>query len=159
MAKRVSYLGIMTALACMMSYIELLIPLFPGIYGIKPGLANIVVLSLLYRNCPKEALAVSIVRVIIVSALFTNMAVFFYSAAGAVSSLTIMWLAKKSGFFSRIMVSIFGGIFHNVAQLFVAFLLLEQPIIWKYLPVLLISGTVTGMLTGYLSEKIKIALK
>lgn len=159
MARKVSFLGIMTALACIMSYIEFLIPFSVGIYGVKLGLANLVILCLLYRQGVKEAFMVSVVRVFLVSMLFANMAVFLYSAAGAGFSLFIMWVAKKSRRLSLIMVSILGGICHNIAQLAVAVFLVEHIILWNYLPVLLISGIITGGVIGYLADKIKRALK
>ena len=159
MAKKVSYLGIMTSLACIMSYIEFLLPLSVGIYGVKLGLANLVIVSMLYMANARQALLVSVVRVLLVSLLFANFAVFLYSMSGAAVSLLVMTMAKKKKYFSIMMVSILGGISHNLAQLFVACLLLEQLIIWNYFPVLLISGIITGALIGYLTDRIKRALK
>ena len=159
MAKKVSYLGIMTSLACIMSYIEFILPFSIGIYGVKLGLANLVIVSLLYRDGVKQAFWVSVVRVLLVSLLFANLAVFFYSAAGAIFSLAVMAVAKKGKRISIMMVSILGGISHNMAQLLVAGLMLKQAVVWNYLPVLLISGILTGGVIGYLTEKIKRALK
>ena len=159
MAKKVSYLGIMTALACIMSYIEFLLPFSVGIYGVKLGLANLVIVSMLYLANARQALLVSVVRVLLVSLLFANFAVFLYSMSGAAVSLLVMTVAKKKECFSIMMVSILGGISHNLAQLFVAYLLLEQLIVWNYFPVLLVSGIITGGLIGYLTDRIKRALK
>ena len=52
---KLARLGLFTALASILGYIESLLPVFPGIPGIKPGLANLAVLFLLLRYTWKEA--------------------------------------------------------------------------------------------------------
>ena len=74
-----------------------------------------------------------------------------YSIAGAVLSLGIMWLLKKTDKFSVIGVSISGGIMHNVGQIIMAVILLGTKQIALYLPVLLITGTATGIVIGIVS--------
>ena len=149
--KKVAMLGLTIALAMIMSYIEALVPLSFAVPGIKMGLANIVIIFVLYKIGTKEAILVSLIRVILVSLLFSNVMAMAYSIAGAVLSLSIMWLLKKTDKFSFIGVSIAGGIMHNVGQIIMAVILLGTEQIALYLPVLMITGTATGVVIGIVS--------
>ena len=149
--KKVAMLGLTVALAMIMSYIEALVPLSFAVPGIKMGLANIVIIFVLYKIGTKEAILVSLIRVILVSLLFSNVMAMAYSIAGAVLSLSVMWLLKKTDKFSFVGVSIAGGIMHNVGQIIMAGILLGTEQIALYLPVLIITGTVTGVVIGIVS--------
>ncbi|MBQ8789625.1 MAG: Gx transporter family protein [Oscillospiraceae bacterium] len=149
--KKVAMLGLTIALAMIMSYIEALVPLSFAVPGIKMGLANIVIIFVLYKIGTKEAILVSIIRVILVSLLFSNVMAMAYSIAGAVLSLSVMWFLKKTDKFSFVGVSIAGGIMHNVGQIIMAVILLGTEQIALYLPVLIITGTATGVVIGIVS--------
>lgn len=144
-------LGLTIALAMIMSYIEVLVPLSFAVPGIKMGLANIVIIFVLYKFGIKEAALVSLIRVILVSLLFSNVMAMWYSLAGAVLSLSVMWVLKKIDKFSVIGVSVAGGVMHNVGQIIMAIILLGTEQIAIYLPVLIITGTVTGIVIGIVS--------
>ena len=144
-------LGLCIALAMIMSYIEVLVPLSFAVPGIKMGLANIVIIFVFYKIGTKEAILVSLIRVILVSLLFSNVMAMAYSIAGAVLSLGVMWILKKTDKFSVIGVSVAGGIMHNVGQIIMAVILLGTKQIALYLPVLLITGTATGIVIGIVS--------
>ena len=144
-------LGLTIALAMIMSYIEALVPLSFAVPGIKMGLANIVIIFVLYKIGTKEAILVSLIRVILVSLLFSNVMAMAYSLAGAALSLSVMWILKKIDKFSVIGVSVAGGIMHNVGQIIMAMILLGTEQIALYLPVLIIAGTATGVIIGIVS--------
>ncbi len=151
MAKKVAYLGMLTALAFVFSYIEFLLPLNFGVPGIKPGLANLVVIVALYMLNVRTACALSFVRILLTGLTFGNPASMIYSLAGGMLSLAVMILAKRCNLFSVTGVSVLGGVFHNVGQIVVAILVVETKSLLYYLPVLIISGTVTGALVGILA--------
>ena len=146
--KKVAVLGLCVALAMIMSYIESLFPLNLAVPGIKMGLANIVIIFLLYRVGFSSACIVSLIRVFLVSMLFGNVMMMAYSIAGAVLSLAVMLVLKKCGKFSVVGVSIAGGVAHNAGQIIMAVILLGAKQIAYYLPVLAVIGTVTGVLIG-----------
>ncbi|MGN6715193.1 heptaprenyl diphosphate synthase [Anaerocolumna jejuensis DSM 15929] len=161
-AGQVAYYGIFVALAFVFSFVEVLIPISLGIPGIKLGLANIVVLTALYALGPKEAFFISCVRIVLVGFTFGNMASLLYSLAGGLLSWLVMCLLKKIKGFSMIGVSLAGGISHNIGQIFVAALMLKTTSVIYYLPVLLIAGTITGILIGILGGmllKVQLRLK
>ena len=74
-----------------------------------------------------------------------------YSLAGAILSLLCMIIAKKTKLLSMTGVSIVGGIAHNVGQIIVAVRVVENVGVYSYLPVLMISGIVTGTIIGILA--------
>ena len=141
----------MTSFAIVLGYLEHLIPFSVGIYGIKLGLANLAILTLLYLTDIKSALTVHTIRIVTCGILFGNAVAFIYSATGGIFSFVSMILLKKSGRFSPLGVSIGGGITHNIAQLTAAILLVSELRIVVYLPILLITGSLAGLLVGVCS--------
>ena len=154
MKNRVAYFGVFTALALMFSYIETMIPIRFGVPGIKLGFANIMIVIMLYKSSAKEALLLSIVRIMLSGFLFGNLSSILYSIAGGVLSLGIMTLLKKQGGFSVIGVSVAGGVSHNVGQLIVAMLVVETYQVGYYFPVLLVAGVLTGLGIGVVSQEV-----
>ena len=149
--RTISTVAMASTLALILSYIESLVPLSFAVPGIKMGLANIAIVFVLYRLGEKEAIAVSLIRLFWVAVLFGSFMTFLYSLAGAVLSMAVMIILKKSEKFSAIGVSVAGGITHNAGQIIAAVLLMETAQIAYYLPVLVVSGTVTGVIIGIVS--------
>ena len=149
--RKLTVMALTTAVAMILSFVESQIPAFVAVPGVKMGLANIAVVFALYKLGWKEAVMISLVRVVLVSLLFGSIASLFYSFAGAVLSLAGMRLLKKSGKFTEIVVSVAGGVLHNIGQIAMASLILETDALRYYLPFLLISGTVAGIVIGVVS--------
>ena len=144
--RKTAYMGLFLAVAMICSYIETLIPFSVGIPGIKLGLANIVVVLMLYAVGTKEALLVSVLRIVLVGILFGNAFSILYSLSGGILSFLVMVLLKKTEKFSCISVSITGGISHNIGQIIVAAWIVNSYNVFFYVPVLLFAGLVTGLL-------------
>ena len=68
--RRIVHMGMLTALAMILSFIESQIPAFVAIPGMKIGLANIAVVFALYTLGFRDALAVSLIRVVLSALLF-----------------------------------------------------------------------------------------
>ena len=145
--EKVAQYGLLTALALALSWVESLLPPL-GVPGVKLGLPNLAIVFALYRLGFKDAWAISLARVVLVTLLFGNGAALAYSVAGAALSLGLMGLLKKTGKFSSVGVSVAGGVAHNAGQILVAMALLETARLAWYLPVLWVSGTVAGVLIG-----------
>ena len=158
MKKSVAFWAMFLALALILSYVESLIPFFFGVPGMKLGLPNLVIVMILYCMGTKEAYLISIVRVLLSGFLFGNLFSIGYSLAGAMLSLTIMMLLKRTGKLKVITVSAIGGICHNIGQLIVASLVVESYNIFYYTPVLLIAGLITGIIIGVISQEMIIRL-
>ena len=152
-SSKVARYGLLIALALALSWLESLLPPL-GAPGVKLGLPNLVIVFALYRLGMRDAWCLSAVRVLLASALFGSGVSLAYSAAGAVLSMAVMGLLKKTGKFSPVGVSVAGGVAHNVGQILVAMALWETARLAWYLPVLWISGTVAGVLIGSASGEL-----
>ena len=151
MAKKAAFGGILVACALMFSYVEYMIPINIGFPGIKLGLANMVIIVVLYGFGVKYAFAVNIVRIFIASLLFSGIFGMLFALTGGILSLTAMALLSRTDIFGIPGVSITGGVVHNMGQLIVAGVFIANFAVFYYLPVLLISGALTGLLNGILS--------
>ena len=154
--QKIALLGVLTAGAIIIALLESFIPSI-GIPGVKLGLANIVILIILYELGIWEAVVVNILRVLVVSLVrgtFLSMG-FLMSLTGCVMSLGIMilfyLLIKK---FSIIGVSVIGSIFHVFGQILIAMLFLGTAYIVLYLPVIAISAIITGVFVGIAAQLI-----
>ena len=154
--QKMALLGILTAGAIVIAILESFIPSI-GIPGVKLGLANIVILIILYELGIIEAIIVNLLRVLVVGFVrgtFLSMG-FLMSLTGAVFSLGIMiffyLLIKK---FSIVGVSVIGAIFHVFGQILIAMLFLGTAYIILYLPIIAISAIITGVFVGIVAKLI-----
>lgn len=148
MTKKITLSAMLVALAMILSYVEVLIPISAGIPGIKLGLANLVVLLALYVLDGKMALMISFVRILLVAFTFGSLAAMMYSLVGGLLSFAVMVLLKRIKGFSIVGVSVAGGVCHNIGQILVAAWVVENLNLFYYLPVLMIAGVITGFLIG-----------
>ena len=155
--RKVTRIGVLVALAMVFSYVESLIPAFVPLPGVKIGLANVVVVFALYTLGFKEALGISITRVVLSALLFGSALSMVYSLAGAIFSLLMMVLFKR--FFGTIAVSVIGAVSHNLAQVATACLILRSSVVAYYLPVLIltavVSGTILGLVAAIVIERLE----
>lgn len=151
MTRRIAVDGMFLTLAIVVSYIEVLLPIPVGIPGVKIGLANGVIMVLLFFTGWKRALFISVLRILLAGILFGNPMTIVYSLAGGILSIFFMAILKKAGGFSAVGLSVAGGVAHNLGQLSVAVCLMENARIYYYAPVLLITGTIAGTAIGVLA--------
>lgn len=151
-AKKVTLYGLLIAVALILSYVESLVPFFFAVPGIKMGLPNIAIIFALYKLGVKEAAAISVIRVFLISLMFGNAISFAFSIAGACVSLCAMALLHKWGKFSCAAISVAGAVLHNVAQVAVAAIVINSGVILFWLPALCISAVVTGLCIGLVSS-------
>lgn len=142
----------MIAIAFAFSYLESLIPFNFGIPGIKLGIANLVVIVALYTMNAKDALFISIIRILLSGLAFSGPFAMIYSLIGGLLSFLVMFVAKKSNKFSPIGVSALGGTVHNFGQILVAAVVMRTYRIIYYFPILMIVGLVTGILNGIIAD-------
>lgn len=153
---KIALMGVLTAGAIVIAILESFIPSI-GIPGIKLGLANIVILIILYEIGILEAVIVDLLRVLLVGLLrgtFASMG-FLMSVTGVVFSLGIMillyLLIKK---FSIIGVSVVGSVFHVFGQILIAIIIMGSGYVLFYLPIIGISAIITGVLVGIVAQLI-----
>jgi heptaprenyl diphosphate synthase len=147
----VALCGVFIALAMILSYVESLIPVSAAVPGIKLGLANLVTIVSLKKLGIKPTIVISAGRIILSGFLFSNLTVIMYSLAGAALSIIVMVFVSYIRVFTVTGVSICGAIAHNLGQLIVAAIVLENVRIMYYIAVLGLSGAVFGALIGVLA--------
>ncbi len=102
---------------------------------------------------PGTALFLNSLRILIAGFLFGSLFSILYGLAGGLLSYAAMRILKTFGA-GTAFVSIAGGLFHNLGQLLVAMLIVQNlRLIW-YFPVLAVSGIITGALIGIAAERL-----
>ena len=152
--KRITRMGMLVALSLILSYVEMLLPSFIPIPGIKLGLANIAIVFALYTLPFSDALFISILRVFISCLLFGNVLSLLYSLSGALMSLFVMVILRALNA-GEVPVSTVGGVVHSVTQLGVAMLFMKSTALLYYLPFLILSGAVTGFVIGIVTRSLR----
>lgn len=153
MRKKTAYLGMLAAAAMLLGYVETLFPVFVGVPGMKLGLPNLAVVMVLYLYSWKEALAVSLVRILGIGFLFGNAFSIAFSLAGGLFSLLCMAVGKRYLGLSITGVSMTGGVTHNLGQILAAIVVVENVRVGYYFSLLAVSGLVTGIFIGVLSHE------
>lgn len=152
MKTKTAYLGLLLAFALILSYIETLIPFQAGIPGVKLGLANLAVLLCLYLIGSKEALLLTVTKAVVCGFLFGNLFMIGYSLAGALCSYIVMAIMVKSDKFHLPVISVTGGVMHNMGQAMVAFLTVKTYGVVYYVPFLILAGAITGAVIGMVAS-------
>ena len=157
--KKMVTISALISVAMILSYIESMVPAFVAVPGVKMGLSNIATVFALYTLGWPYAICVSVVRVFLSALLFGNFVSLIYSLSGAALALLVMILLSKSNLFSSVGVSVAGGVCHNSGQIIAACIVMKNSAISLYLIPLVISGTLSGILIGFVAgmlvERIK----
>ncbi len=153
-AKKIAIIGLFSGLCIIFSYIEFLIPIFKTLPGVKLGLANLIILVAIIKLDIKMAFFIDVIRILTSSLLFSGFMGGMFSLTGGLISFAIMAILYKTNLFSPIGISVAGGFFHNIGQLIIAALLITNINIFVYLPVLMFSGLISGILIGILASLI-----
>ena len=146
--------ALLVAAALALSYMERFIPLnlVVPLPGVKLGLANIVTMFALYFLSPKQGFCILVIRCVLGSVFGGGLSGLAMSLTGGILAYGTMALARKIPVFSVYGVSILGAAAHNVGQVLAAGLLMGSVYTLVYLPFLLLTGLVMGMITGTISS-------
>lgn len=153
-SKRVALCGLLLALMLVLGYVESLLPAVSGVPGIKLGLSNGVLIFAVYMLNVPTAFVLMGLKVALSGLLFGGVSAMIYAAAGGVLSLTVMCLLSRVRGLHPVVVSMAGGVFHNVGQLGMTMLILQTPSLAYYLAVLMLSGLATGAVTGVAASSV-----
>lgn len=153
--KDITTISALTAMSVVIGILESIItPVGDILPGLKLGLANVIIVFALYKYNFSKALMISIIRVFIVALLRSGFGFnFFFSLGGAMLSIIVMVLAKKTHL-SLIGVSILGSISHSIGQVLIGMLILKNSNIIYYLPYLTLFSIPTGIIIGVIAKKL-----
>jgi heptaprenyl diphosphate synthase len=155
--KKMALLAMLVSVALVLHVVENLLPIPYIAPGVKLGLANIVSLMAIIIFGFKEALIIVLLRTFLGSLLGGVLSNFFFSSAGGILSTVVMYLMYRftGTKFSLVGISVAGAAAHNVGQLFVASVIVENFGLYLYLPVLMISAVITGTFIGFTAVYLK----
>ena len=146
-------LAIYTAMALALNIFERMIPIPIPFPGVKLGLANFIIVIVLYKHNFKDALTVNIARVLLAAIFGGGLSALLYSFSGAMVSLIAMYLVMQlmKDTVSSLGVSLTGAYFHSFAQIGVAAIIIQNIGIVTYLPVIMWASLATGGIIGVVS--------
>ena len=148
--RRLTLLAMLSAMSLVLFVIELRLPALIPIPGVKPGLSNIVVLVALYAYDRKSAAAVLFVKTVLGAVFAGSMLRFLYSCAGSLCCFAAAAALRDAVKDKQVwFLSALSACGHNFGQLAVASVVMGTPRVWWYAPILVLSGVVTGLFTGF----------
>ncbi len=150
-AQKITRVSVLVAAAIALSWVERMLPLDNLVPGVKLGLANVVVLAALDRFGTKEAVFVMLLRVMLSGILFATPSALIYSLCGGMFSLCAMIPAMHCKALSLIGVSVLGAVFHNIGQWIAMLAVMQTTGVVLYLPLLMVSGLLCGLVTGLIA--------
>lgn len=150
-AKNIAFMGVGVAGALILGYIEYRIPIVPSIPGIKLGLSNMMVLLMFFMGGPRDAGVIAFLKTLLNAVMFSGFSAFLFSMAGVTLAYAFMWITWRFKW-HMVGISVVGALAHNMGQLIVAALVIQNAGVFVYLPVLMVSAVLTGLLTGSLAS-------
>lgn len=141
----------MLALASALQFLESMIPI-PLPLGVKAGISSIVVMVVLVKFGFASAMTIAVLKSCFVF-ITRGASAFFMSVSGGILSVAVMGAVLAASRGSKngagiLLMSALGGISHNLGQLAAASVFTGSILTFSYLPVLVISGIVSGIFTG-----------
>ena len=148
-SRRIAVCGMLLALMLVRGFVESQLPVAASVPGIKLGLSNGVLIFAVYMlNVPTGFLLMGL-KVLLSGLMFGSPSAMMYAFAGGLLSMIVMSLLSRMKGLSPVVVSMAGGVSHNVGQVAMAMMILQTPQLLYYMAVLMVAGLVTGMATGF----------
>ena len=155
---RLALCSLLTAIMLILGFFESQLPVGP-IPGIKLGLSNSILLFAVYMLDIPTSFLLMILKVTLSGFLFGSVSAMMYAFAGGLLSMIAMSLLSRVKDIHVIVVSMVGGVMHNVGQVALAMLILKTPQLIYYMAVLMIAGLICGALSGVCSDRVLRSLK
>jgi heptaprenyl diphosphate synthase len=149
-------IGLLVSMGLILHFVENMIPMTAVVPGAKPGLANIASLIGLVLFGFQGGFLILLLRILLGSLLAgTFMTINFYLS---ITGGLLGFLAMAGGYyllkdkFSLVGISVIGASFHNLGQITTAFLIIDNPGIFYYLPYLILLAIPTGIGVGLVAH-------
>ena len=158
-SQRLTLSAMLLAVMLVLGWVESLLP-SPGVPGIKLGLSNSVLIFAVYMLDVPTAYILMTSKVMLSALMFGGVSAMIYAFAGGLTSLTMMVLLHRLRRLDCIVISMAGGMSHNIGQVMMAILVLHTPrAILGYLSLLMLVGLACGALTGVAARQVMHHLK
>jgi len=150
-ARYVSLMGMLFALAMVLSFLEGMLPVLPAMPpGVKLGLSNIVTMYTLFFLGRRSAYTIAVLKSLFVLMLRGPVGASLSLAGGLLSVTVMLLLMALPQEPSKLILSVCGAVFHNIGQLLMSVAVLKSAFAFAYLPVMILSGVAMGLLTAML---------
>ena len=151
--KRLTRMGLLTALALIIFMVEAQLPALAPIPGIKLGLANIITVYAMFCMGPLDTLMILLGRILLGAVFAGQLMTLFYSLNGGLLCYLLMLVLRRIVTDRQIWVcSVLGAVAHNIGQITAAIYIVRTPALIVYLPVLMVSGIIAGLFTGLCAQ-------
>ena len=151
--RKITLLGLLTAIALTIFLVEARIPAVLPIPGVKLGLANIVTVFTVFAIGSREGALVLAARIFLGAVFAGNFSTIFYSAAGGACAILVTIALKRILTKKQLWVAgCLGAVAHSLGQMAMAVLLTQTPSLALYLPILIVISLLTGLFTGLCAQ-------
>lgn len=157
--RRIALSGLLVALMLVLGYVESLLPVAAGIPGIKLGLSNGVLIFAVYMLGIPTAFLLMVLKVVLSGLMFGGVSAMMYAFAGGLLSMLCMAALSRVKGVHVVVVSMLGGVMHNVGQVGLAMVMLHTPKLLYYMAILMVVGLACGTLTGVCASSVMKHLK
>lgn len=157
--QRIALSGLLVALMLVLGYVESLLPVAAGIPGIKLGLSNGVLIFAVYMLGIPTAFVLMGLKVLLSGLMFGGVSAMMYAFAGGLVSMIFMALLSRVKGVHVVVVSMVGGLMHNVGQVGLAMVMLGTPKLMYYMAILMVVGLACGAVTGVCASSVMKHLK
>lgn len=154
--KKIVRLALFLALGVVLNIIESMLPILIPIPGVKLGIANTIGLIVLYYYGPKEYTLIGFLRVLLVALLRTGIGSisFILSLSGWLLSTLFVLIIFKFKKVSIFGLSMSSAVMHGVGQIIMVVFIYSLPEMINYLPILIISGIISGNVLALLCSEL-----
>ena len=152
-AKRITTMGLLTAIALIIFVIEAQIPPLVPVPGVKLGLANIVTVYAMFALGPRDTFMILMVRILLGSVFAGSLMSMLFSLGGGICCFLVMLLLRRILSQDQIWIcSVIGAMAHGIGQMAVTVAVYRTGQLLIYLPVLMLSGMIAGAFTGMCAQ-------
>ena len=154
--KKIVRLALFLALGVVLNIIESMLPILIPIPGVKLGIANTIGLIVLYYYGPKEYTLIGFLRVLLVALLRTGIGSisFILSLSGWLLSTLFVLIIFKFKKVSIFGLSMSSAVMHGIGQIIMVVFIYSLPEMINYLPILIISGIISGNVLALLCSEL-----
>lgn len=152
--KTLSFISLSLAVAILLQIIESFVDIPIPVPGVKLGLANIVALVVIFKIGSLEASIVNITRILLGSILRGTFGgpAFWLALAGGILATLVLVITYKSKLFTMFGISVLCAAGHVIGQMIAIVIMFNTIGMLYYLPMLLIVGAISGLITGYVAS-------
>jgi heptaprenyl diphosphate synthase len=155
LTSKMTFFSLLFAFMVVLHMLDLYFSIPMGGYLLKIGLSNLIIVFVLFHYGVSSAIIMALLKIMTLSLFEPRYTAFttIISISGTFLSLLGMIITKKASKSNVLLTSAVGGLLHNAGQWIAVWLIMRLTLLLYYLPLLIISGSVSGIVIGLISIK------